>query len=323
MGQTMLQRLSTTIASLYGLAQEAEPERFHSEVLGLLRTLVDFDTAILETGHANARLLHAAEAHPARDATRITALLAEAQTPQRQEETLAYFATLAAPQRLNTHDALREHPLACLRDLAIEDGCCKLLLFGDVRMPQVVPRWLVLCRAGDEDFSESEAALLRACWPHLLQAVEFNLRQALDRVDAQHAKRALSLVNSRGVIEIADSRWYELLKLEWSGFDCRSLPQEALAALLERGVYRGNHIELNAFHRFGYLTCSARRLPVSTRLSPSETNAARHFASGMTHSEIAQRLGVSRHTIRNQLANVYQKLGVHSKAELIRVISNA
>ena len=38
------------------------------------------------------------------------------------------------------------------------------------------------------------------------------------------------------------------------------------------------------------------------------------FARGMTHKEIAAHLNVSPHTVRNQLAQVYLKLGVHDKA---------
>lgn len=319
----MLQRLSTTMARLYTLAQNAEPERFRSEVLGLVRTLVDFDAAILETGHVNARLLQAAGTPGDRSAARIATLLSESRIAEHQEEKLAYFSTLARPQALNSPDALRQHALHCLREQAMEDCCRKLLIFGDVRMPQRLPRWLILCRTGEQDFSENDVALLHACWPHLMQAVEHNLQRALDRVDPEQAKRALSLVNSRGMIEIADGRLCELLQAEWPDFDGYRLPPEAVAALLAGGIYRGTRIELSAFHRFGYLACTGRRLPVANRLSPSETNAAHYFAKGLTHSEIAQRLGVSRHTIRNQLANAYQKLGVHSKAELIRVISNA
>lgn len=317
----MLQRLSTAIASLYALAQNAEPEHFRSEVLGLVRTLVDFDAAILETGHFNARRLQAAGTQPDRGAARIATLFSESRMPQHQEEKLAYFSALASPEAVNSPDALRQHALGCLREQATEDCCRKLLIFGDVRMPQHMPRWLILCRTGEDDFSETDAALLHACWLHLVQAVEHNLQRALDRVDPQQAKRALSLVNSRGLIEIADERLCELLQAEWPDFDGCRLPPDALAALLDGGIYRGTRIELSAFHRFGYLACTGRRLPVAHRLSPSETNAARYFANGLTHSEIAQRLGVSRHTIRNQLANAYQKLGVHSKAELIRVIS--
>jgi DNA-binding NarL/FixJ family response regulator len=41
---------------------------------------------------------------------------------------------------------------------------------------------------------------------------------------------------------------------------------------------------------------------------------------GLTNSEIAEVLGVSRHTIRNQLASVFTKLEVSRRAELVYVL---
>ena len=38
-------------------------------------------------------------------------------------------------------------------------------------------------------------------------------------------------------------------------------------------------------------------------------------AGGATHKEIARRLGVTSKTARNHLANLYQNLDVHSRAE--------
>jgi LuxR family maltose regulon positive regulatory protein len=41
---------------------------------------------------------------------------------------------------------------------------------------------------------------------------------------------------------------------------------------------------------------------------------------GLTNAEIAHLLGVSRHTIRNQLASVFTKLEVSRRAELVYVL---
>jgi DNA-binding CsgD family transcriptional regulator len=45
------------------------------------------------------------------------------------------------------------------------------------------------------------------------------------------------------------------------------------------------------------------------------------FAEGHTHHQIALQLGISHHTVRNQLANVYRKLDIHSKLELVRALT--
>jgi DNA-binding NarL/FixJ family response regulator len=42
---------------------------------------------------------------------------------------------------------------------------------------------------------------------------------------------------------------------------------------------------------------------------------------GLTNPEIARVLGVSTHTVRNQLASVFRKLQVSRRAELVYIVS--
>ena len=56
-------------------------------------------------------------------------------------------------------------------------------------------------------------------------------------------------------------------------------------------------------------------------LTPREFVVARRFAAGMSHKQIARELGVSHHTVRNQLAHLYRKLNLHDKASLAQYLS--
>ena len=51
-------------------------------------------------------------------------------------------------------------------------------------------------------------------------------------------------------------------------------------------------------------------------LSPAELGVARDATSGLSNREIARKRGRAVRTIANQLAKVYRKLGVGSRAEL-------
>ena len=62
-----------------------------------------------------------------------------------------------------------------------------------------------------------------------------------------------------------------------------------------------------------------RRAPAG--LTPSEENIARLVASGLTNKEVAERAFVSPKTVEANLARVYDKLGVRSRAELGRVMA--
>jgi len=58
----------------------------------------------------------------------------------------------------------------------------------------------------------------------------------------------------------------------------------------------------------------ARRLE---RLTPRELQILQRMTDGMEPEEIAEELGMSRHTLRTHVQNVITKLGVHSKMEAV------
>lgn len=59
-----------------------------------------------------------------------------------------------------------------------------------------------------------------------------------------------------------------------------------------------------------------RRSSALTGLSPAELLVARDAAEGLSNAEIATRRRRSVRTVANQLASIYRKLGVSSRAEL-------
>jgi DNA-binding CsgD family transcriptional regulator len=61
--------------------------------------------------------------------------------------------------------------------------------------------------------------------------------------------------------------------------------------------------------------------PTSTALTPTEQRVADLAASGMTNRDVAAALFISPKTVEANLARVYRKLGIHSRAELGRSMS--
>ena len=61
---------------------------------------------------------------------------------------------------------------------------------------------------------------------------------------------------------------------------------------------------------------SAADFPLTSR----EKDIADSIAKGLTHGEIAENLDISPNTVRNHVANVYKKLSVRSKVELLSVL---
>jgi len=58
-------------------------------------------------------------------------------------------------------------------------------------------------------------------------------------------------------------------------------------------------------------------------VTPQEQRVVHLVERGLTNPEIAEVLGVSRHTIRNQVASVFGKLQVSRRAELVYVLGCA
>ena len=119
------------------------------------------------------------------------------------------------------------------------------------------------------------------------------------------------------------------------------MPFETARTLLARGQVHRRRNERRAaradfegalavFERLGVSPWVARaraeiaRVPVrraAAGLTPTEERIARLVASGLTNREVADRAFVSAKTVEANLARVYGKLGVHSRAELGRVMS--
>jgi DNA-binding NarL/FixJ family response regulator len=62
--------------------------------------------------------------------------------------------------------------------------------------------------------------------------------------------------------------------------------------------------------------------PIRTlELTPSERRVAELAAAGLTNRDVAGKLFVSTKTVEANLTQIYRKLGIHSRAELGRLMS--
>lgn len=64
------------------------------------------------------------------------------------------------------------------------------------------------------------------------------------------------------------------------------------------------------------LGATAHRPNSPARLTPREGQIVDAVAEGLTNKEIARRLGISPNTVRNQMATLSTKLGVHSRTQI-------
>ncbi len=219
----------------------------------------------------------------------------------------------------------RERESGNFRSLAEELGMCHLMLHGDDPNRVRPARWIVLYRQHDVRFAESDAAALHGLWVHLSRALAINRARAAERLPGAQAYReqagATGLINDEGQVEIADQHFFDLLEREWPELAPEFIPHEAMELLNQDKPYRGTQVEITLLRQAGCNLCRIRPVDAMEVLTPREFVVARRFAAGMSHKQIARELGVSHHTVRNQLAHLYRKLNLHDKASLAQYLS--
>jgi DNA-binding CsgD family transcriptional regulator len=186
--------------------------------------------------------------------------------------------------------------------------------------------WIVLWRSGMEDhYTQQEATLLAAIWPHLSQALELNRCvnsvQLFTRDDSR--RNALAIVDRRGEICLADPEFGMLVREEWAWWEGQSLPPRVAEALVVRGMprFRGANVQFESNRSEELFVVRVRRLNPMDRLSERERDIALRYSEGASYKEIARELAIAPSTVRNRLQDVYRKVGVGDKAELATLIA--
>jgi DNA-binding CsgD family transcriptional regulator len=340
MEEVLLQAFSSTVRDLYALAEYAAPEQFLSQAIGLLQTWIRFDGVIFGTGGEVGKPL--AKSLSTADSTAPVAIgpqPAKLQESLRDDPVAKGFRNAPlAPSRGGIRELYRKskhgkrgkakgRELSGVRTMAEELGLCHLIVHGDDPKKVSPARWIVLYRQHDVRFAESDAACLHGLWTHLSRALVINQARAIERNTGKSNNErgmASGLITAEGRVEIADPRFFSLLEREWPELEPEVIPTEVMDFLLSGKIYRGTQIEITLVRQQGGHLCRIRPVNAMEILTPREFVVARRFASGMSHKQIARELGVSHHTVRNQLAHLYRKLNLHDKASLAQyLITNA
>lgn len=348
-----MQAFSSTVRDLYALAEYASPDQFLTRAIGLMQMWIRFDGAIFGTGEAGdagghglpvsslvpgAELPgHAMAAASATAAATATAGGIHVPPPARAADDPVAQGFRNAPlsptrggirvlyRKGRQGKRIKERETGNFRSLAEELGMCHLMLHGDDPDRVRPARWIVLYRQHDVRFAESDASTLHGLWTHLSRALAINRARAMERLQGTYAHReqsgATGLINDEGQVEIADQRFFDLLEREWPELAPEFIPHEAMEILNQEKPYRGAQIELTLVRQAGCNLCRIRPVDAMEVLTPREFVVARRFAAGMSHKQIARELGVSHHTVRNQLAHLYRKLNLHDKASLAQYLS--
>jgi DNA-binding NarL/FixJ family response regulator len=65
------------------------------------------------------------------------------------------------------------------------------------------------------------------------------------------------------------------------------------------------------------------KLRIEFRLTRRESDVLRRVIDGLKNSEIAEDLSISEQTVKDHLSNIYTKIGVENRFDLIRILINS
>lgn len=170
-------------------------------------------------------------------------------------------------------------------------------------------------------FDDEARGLHEILMPHLAAAWRVNWQHHLDglRERAQGPRGAMAVIDSHGLLQVADPDFAEVMRSEWPRWRRAALPAPLHDAIARRESYDGQRLRIEASRERDLIVLQARpRNPFDT-LSPREAEVAACYRDGLSYKEISQRLSCSPFTVRHHLRAIYDKLGVSNKAEFIRL----
>ncbi len=331
-----MQAFSSTVRDLYALAEYASPDQFVSRAIGLMQMWIRFDGAIFGTGEkAQLQSVTVLETDGGSPVATVPESLLTREPSCHDPVAHGIRNAPLSPARGGVRELYRKsrdagkgrgRPAAGVRTLAEELGLCHLIVHGDDPERVKPARWIVLYRQHDVRFAETDAACLHGLWKHLSSAMAINRARAIERNASKGTDQGMAsgLITAEGVVQIADPRFFSLLEREWPEEAPEVVPAEVMELLLSGKTFRGTQIEITLVRQQDSHLCRIRPVNAMEILTPREFVVARRFAAGMSHKQIARELGVSHHTVRNQLAHLYRKLNLHDKASLAQyLIMNA
>lgn len=171
-------------------------------------------------------------------------------------------------------------------------------------------------------WTEADRQLKERLFPHLIEA--FMQARCLHTKQEGGAERGYAIADRTLSIANVTPFFRELMLREWPLWRGSQMPPEVCAVWSEgaRSYYTGKQVVIAMESDQQLVHLMARCCNALDLLTFRELAVARLFARGLEHTDVANEMGVSPHTVRNQLKAIYPKLGVHSKTALVACLAD-
>lgn len=309
MASLALQSLSSVLHQVYAASRCGEVQQYQRRALEVVGKLVAFDAAWWgrATFSGGEHRVHCSYPY------RLPADVGERLNLSDRRNVVA-LRCVAEPGRAHFFGPadLRSQPstAALTEHMGIEQSLC----VADVDATLGVTAFVSLARRkATVRFSARDRELLELFVPHLTAGLDMALA---DELAAQRnpERTALLTTDTTGLLRVSEAAAADLLRAEWPGWTGPRLP----APLVERvtsgqGEFLGRHLHASIRWIADHVVVSLRRREPRDLLTRRERDVANAFATGLSHREVAQALGLAPATVRHHLRSAYVKLGVTDK----------
>ncbi|MDQ2077796.1 LuxR family transcriptional regulator [Marinimicrobium sp. ABcell2] len=180
--------------------------------------------------------------------------------------------------------------------------------------------FLGLCNSdSSNNFTAKHRYLKQLLMPHLSGALRMNREAAIDCRPAPD--ESVAVINCVGQVLLSRQSIDALLHEEWGPWQ-KGVPASILPGRGQSRRWRGRAVLIDIEPIGDNFLLKAHLLRPEERLTPRETQVAVLFAQGLSHKEVSCELGVAPATVRNHIANIYDRLKISDKANLARLLSS-
>lgn len=172
-------------------------------------------------------------------------------------------------------------------------------------------------------FSEEERLLKQSIVPHLSQMMQINRFAQLTelRSISRRASYLTGIMDDYGIVHTYETGFGRLLRSEWPNWDGVLLPTEA-RAVIPVDKYVGQKLIVRFENFENYILITLIKKSKLDLLSSREQAIAAEFSKGNSYKSVAKEFNISPATVRNHLRNIYLKLEISSKVELVKLYAD-
>jgi len=327
--------LSNLIIELYRAAQGMAVDEFREFSLGLLNSLVPFDSAAYGYGVLRLQGLQIQEVYLHNKSTEFI----------HDYAAITHADPVLRAARANPGRMVRFHPPTLfsgkenrpLFDYAKRyehaNGMSTVHIDQDSPHAQILSIW----RADkDSHFLAQDGCIAAQVLPHLLEAIKVNQALFIHRSVKDTDRSTVAIARRNGVLHFCGMGFRKLVNTEWPDWESAKLPGALMDELARTGStgfctasFRvsvkcvGELLFLKASRVSTTVSCSTIRpefLQSTYGLTPAEVRVAIILLEGSSAREVADYLNVSPHTVRTQLKHIYAKLGVDTRARFVKLM---